>query len=333
MRKELKIRPGFTPQEDVGRFRGSRQRAQDQSQSTIPGSNRPRPPPATAENPFASPSPASGSSKTKSQVKNEKRREKKRDTTASKAWDASDDESDDGDIGDAFKQESSGDGAGTPGATNDEKARAQKSDGKAWPIDDAGQGQISEETPDGGGPPEEPIPIESAVADREDGDEGETAILSPPPPGPAKDDPAAPTAQPPKSTEPEWRTASSRSKRPSKPHPIQGGRQGPIGLAHPPPIESSRPPPRQNPSRQRSNNKPQQGAGDKPQQPRPQRNASETKQDKEPRVRKEYKVRDSGLGSLADRVKNLVVSNQDSEQKKKEKPATTKPAEKATPAA
>ncbi|KAG8733775.1 hypothetical protein FRC11_002549 [Ceratobasidium sp. 423] len=31
VRKEIKIRPGFTPQEDVGRFRGSRQQAADKS--------------------------------------------------------------------------------------------------------------------------------------------------------------------------------------------------------------------------------------------------------------------------------------------------------------
>ncbi|KAG1820259.1 uncharacterized protein BJ212DRAFT_1245840, partial [Suillus subaureus] len=29
VRKQLKIRPGFTPQEDVSRFRGSRQQAMD----------------------------------------------------------------------------------------------------------------------------------------------------------------------------------------------------------------------------------------------------------------------------------------------------------------
>lgn len=38
VRKELKIRPGFTPQEDVKRFRGTRQAQLDQNQTKLKGS-------------------------------------------------------------------------------------------------------------------------------------------------------------------------------------------------------------------------------------------------------------------------------------------------------
>lgn len=269
-------------------------------------------------------------------MKNEKRREKKK--TTSKAWDESGDDDSDDDISNAFKAEGAR-RAGTAGDLKDEKKEKEEEkkdddDEPAWPIDDAGQGQISEAAPDGGGPPDEPIPIEPAVADKKDADEEETAILSPVPPGPESRDPAAPTARPtPSSTTPatpatpEWRTATSRRPQQQKPHPIQGGRKGPIGLAHPPPIEpvNSRPPR----SRQSSSRSKQSGGGGPKSQSQSQSqiaNADSTKSEsekKEPRVRKEVKVRDSGMGSLADRVKNLVIGTQGSEQKKKEKLDTT----------
>lgn len=316
MRKELKIRPGFTPQEDVGRFRGSRQQASDASRGFVPGSTRARPPP---ENPFA----VSSGSKTKSQLKNEKRREKKKAEGVNKAWDESDEESD-GDIGEAFKAEAESRKAtvnGKNGVSESERKKEDEGGDKpAWPIEDGGRGMISEGGPDGGGVPDDPIPIEPAVEDKKDSDEGETAILSPVPPGPAQRDPAAPTAQPtPSPSTPEWRTASSRKpSRSNKPHPIQGGRQGPIGLAHPPPIEQSKPtrPPRQ---------KKPSSSGESGRKPitTPAGSAqAQSKATSEPRVRKEVNVRDTGLGSLADRVKNLVIANQEPEKKeKKERPA------------
>lgn len=311
MRKELKIRPGFTPQEDVGRFRGSRQQASDAGRAAIPGSTRTRPPP---ENPFA----ASSGSKTKAQVKNEKRREKKKaGGVSNKAWDESDDESDDGDIGEAFKAEAESRKAANGSKSGGLEKTKEDEEKPAWPVEDGGQGMVSEAGPDGGGVPDEPIPIEPAVGEKKDRDEGETAIISPPPPGPTERDPAAPSARPtPTPSTPEWRTSSSRKPKPVKPHPIQGGRQGPIGLAHPPPIEqpskSSRPPRQKKPS-----NTGEQG------RKAPASSAEQAKSKQEPRVRKEIKVRDTGLGSLADRVKNLVIANQEPEQKtKKERPAT-----------
>jgi hypothetical protein len=251
-----------------------------------------------------------------------------------KNWDESDDEDDDGELGDAFK------------AADEARKRldANEAEGKesAWPVEDGGKGQISEGGMGmgEGGIPDDPVPVESKpeLEFKEGEGEGTTAILSPPPPGEPRSDPIAPTAQEtkpkvsssePKSTEPEWRTATSRNtgkpKPTTKPHPIQGGRQGPIGLAHPPPIEEN--------STQRNRDQNQRGRGrgrgqgQGPRRPDSDRTPSaqpqqETKKAPEPRVRKEVKVRETGLGSLADRVRGLVISNQNQgDGKKKEKTA------------
>ncbi|EIW67441.1 hypothetical protein TREMEDRAFT_74585 [Tremella mesenterica DSM 1558] len=89
VRKELKIRPGFTPQEDVGRFRSSRQAALA-APTYIPGTTRLRASPSKPENPFAQPKPQT---KPKSQAKNEKRREKRALAKLSeKLWDDEDED-------------------------------------------------------------------------------------------------------------------------------------------------------------------------------------------------------------------------------------------------
>jgi len=73
VRKELKIRPGFTPQEDVSRFRGKRQAQMDQN--TLPkGHILGWVAPSSASKPKA---PAEGSTASKSAKKNEKRKEKR----------------------------------------------------------------------------------------------------------------------------------------------------------------------------------------------------------------------------------------------------------------
>ena len=79
-RKEIKIRPGFTPQEDVGKFRGTRQQEMDARalpKGHIIG--------------WVAPSPAtnntagkSSGTMSKSQKKNEKRKEKKKADIAKK---------------------------------------------------------------------------------------------------------------------------------------------------------------------------------------------------------------------------------------------------------
>jgi len=335
----LKIRPGFTPQEDVGRFRGSRQKASETAK--IPGSDRPQQPPKP-DNPFAS-TPSSSSNtntKTKAQIKNEKRRANKK---VNKNWDESDDEDDDGVIGDDFK---AADEAREPKvqstSTEGKKEKEEKEDKerRPWPVEDGGAGMIGEEGPgmgaEGGGIPDDPVPIEPKpemeTKTQENGPIGTTAILSPPPPGHPAKDPAATSVpqtqtQTKTSSEPEWRTASSR-KPPSqqKPHPIQGGRKGPIGLAHPPPIESvSKPRPNRNQNQyQRKPSTQTQTQAPASAQSRTGSTTEKPKENPQPRVRKEVKVRETGLGSLADRVKGLVIGNMD-DGKKKEKKSTEEP--------
>ncbi len=87
MRKERKIRPGFTPQEDVARFRSTRQQAVDARalpKGHIPG--------------WAPPGAAASEKKelqSKSAKKNEKRKEKrkeKRQEVVQENWDSEADE-------------------------------------------------------------------------------------------------------------------------------------------------------------------------------------------------------------------------------------------------
>jgi len=88
LRKERKIRPGFTPQEDVGRFRSVRQQAQDARvlpKGHVPGWAPPgAPAPATKKEP-----------QSKSAKKNEKRKEKRKDKRqepVQENWDSEADE-------------------------------------------------------------------------------------------------------------------------------------------------------------------------------------------------------------------------------------------------
>lgn len=72
MRKQLKIRPGYTPQEDVRRFRGTRQAQMDANalpKGHVVGWTPP--PPAVP--------PASKAGLSKAQKKNEKRKEKRKE--------------------------------------------------------------------------------------------------------------------------------------------------------------------------------------------------------------------------------------------------------------
>jgi partner of Y14 and mago protein len=95
VRKQVKIRPGFTPQEDVSRFRGSRQQALDQSAlpkghiiGWVPPSAETKPKPKANPGSLAAAAAAAAadtSGLSKSQKKNakraEKRAEKKAETT------------------------------------------------------------------------------------------------------------------------------------------------------------------------------------------------------------------------------------------------------------
>jgi partner of Y14 and mago protein len=87
VRKERKIRPGFTPQEDVARFRSTRQQAVDAR--ALPKGHVPgwAPPGAAA--------PEKREPQSKSAKKNEKRKEKrkeKRQEVVRESWDSEDDE-------------------------------------------------------------------------------------------------------------------------------------------------------------------------------------------------------------------------------------------------
>lgn len=89
MRKERKIRPGFTPQEDVARFRSTRQQAVD-SRALPKGHILGWAPPGTA-------APEKSQPQSKSAKKNEKRREKrkeKRQEVVRENWDSEGDEED-----------------------------------------------------------------------------------------------------------------------------------------------------------------------------------------------------------------------------------------------
>jgi len=87
MRKERKVRPGFTPQEDVAIFRGSRQQAMDARalpKGHIPGWT-----------PTGAAASQKQESQSKSSKKNEKRKEKrkeKRQEVVRENWDSEDDE-------------------------------------------------------------------------------------------------------------------------------------------------------------------------------------------------------------------------------------------------
>ena len=304
-RKELKIRPGFTPQEDVGRFRPARQTASESTKSVIPGSNRPAPAkPSNPDNPFAQPSQP----KTKAQLKNEKRREKKRAEVAdTKNWDESSGEEDE-DGGKGMREAF-------------EKADEERVKGGE---DSGGSGSSSEQagTSAGGGDGGAPAPTLSQASQKSISDhvtQDTTQILSPVPPrsdtpetasqirdatttnaGSILDDSSIPTV--------------TFSKAKSKPHPIQGGRQGPIGLAHPPPIPSDKPswrpkPNTSNTSESKSSSKPQTTSSS----PSKSQTTPKAPPDPEPRVRKDVKIRQGGandMSSLASRVKNLVLENQ-----------------------
>jgi partner of Y14 and mago len=87
VRKERKIRPGFTPQEDVARFRSTRQQAVDARalpKGHVPGWT----PPGSA-------APEKKDPQSKSAKKNEKRREKrkeKRQEVVRESWDSEDEQ-------------------------------------------------------------------------------------------------------------------------------------------------------------------------------------------------------------------------------------------------
>ncbi|KAF8708437.1 Mago binding, partial [Rhizoctonia solani] len=131
VRKELKIRPGFTPQEDVGRFRGSRQQAADRVAlpkghivGWTPSSEaKPKPKPGGLA---AAAAAADTAGMSKAQKKNAKRAEKhaekrQQPVVVKENWDDDDDDDDDDDQTDQRKV----------GDASDNKV----SDSKTKPVD------------------------------------------------------------------------------------------------------------------------------------------------------------------------------------------------------
>jgi partner of Y14 and mago len=87
VRKELKIRPGFTPQEDVSRFRGSRQAQMDRN--ALPKGH------IIGWTPPSASSPPVKTGMSKSAKKNEKRKEKRKEATQKKIAESWEDEDED----------------------------------------------------------------------------------------------------------------------------------------------------------------------------------------------------------------------------------------------
>lgn len=93
LRKEIKIRPGFTPQEDVRRFRGTKQADMDARQ--LPkGHIIGWVPPSNQASSSTSSKPA-GAALSKSQKKNQKKKEKREAEVSKKIKDSWEDEDDD----------------------------------------------------------------------------------------------------------------------------------------------------------------------------------------------------------------------------------------------
>lgn len=108
VRKQLKIRPGFTPQEDIRRFRGTKQAQMDAN--VLPkGHIIGWAPPPVATKPGSTNDAASSSSMTKAAKKNAKRKEKRDKEKAEKEREVPDNWEDDEEEGEETK------------TTNDEK--------------------------------------------------------------------------------------------------------------------------------------------------------------------------------------------------------------------
>ncbi|KAG8929869.1 hypothetical protein FRC02_004963 [Tulasnella sp. 418] len=93
VRKEIKIRPGYTPQEDVSLFRGTKQlqaEARKQAKTNVPGWI----PPSSSAKPGGS-SGAAASGLSKSAKKNAKKREKKQAELEAKIKDSWEDDDED----------------------------------------------------------------------------------------------------------------------------------------------------------------------------------------------------------------------------------------------
>lgn len=134
LRKEIKIRPGFTPQEDVNRFRGTKQSAMD-SRALPKGHIIGWAPPPTSIKPAA----ASGAL-SKNQKKNQKKKDKREAEVSQKikdSWEDDDDE-DEGGKKSAKASTPSVGGSGTPKDAANTADRPSDADGLADKLEKLG---------------------------------------------------------------------------------------------------------------------------------------------------------------------------------------------------
>jgi len=295
-RKELKIRPGFTPTEDIGRFRPPS--LPTSKPAFIPGSNRVKPPPKPeTPNPFAQ-EPKDDKEKSKAQIKNEKRRaaakaKAQKVEVEEKDWDEDVDDEGDGGLREAFERVDLARDVGDDVEDGGAPAGHQSNESI---VDESSALNILEPTPGSG--------ITSAAV----------TISSP----------TKPNTTIPTDTNPLPQSNNPTKSQP-KPHPIQGGRKGPMSLANPPPIPKPTPKASDDSSWRKAN------STSAPNNPKPNGNKSNGKGkgngglellpstkaippvQPEPRVRKEVRVRQGGandLSSLASRVRGLVLENE-----------------------
>ena len=252
-------------------------------------------------------------------MKNEKRREKKRLEAGDKAWD--EDSDDEGHVG--------GHADGSGGAEFEPRVDGPIPSEESFPPL-AGPSSVAN-TGAGNGAPTPVTGLEtkaSSIPSSKPADGGVAtpptqsmdAVLNPPPTNPAGPASATELAPPPDSFSSSSTLSASAvpASAPAKPkakrHPIQGGRDGPLGLAHPPPPEETRSDKGQwrkdHPKKAATANKSAKAGQAKQNAPKA---LEEPVAKPEPRIRKEVKVREGGMnavGSLASRVRNLVLDNQ-----------------------
>ncbi|BEI79902.1 hypothetical protein CcaverHIS002_0104310 [Cutaneotrichosporon cavernicola] len=298
VRKEQKIRDGYVPQEDVGAFRGRRQMEADARGTFVPGANGRAGARGAKENPFK----ADPASKSKAAVKNEKRHTKRAELRSGRNWDSEDSEDDAEATRRAIEALSVKDQpeAFPPLASSPKKelstspSKPLSANASAWkPVPAAATTSAWK-----------PVPAASTV--------------------PAPADPNARMSAPVPARAPNPRRQASSifamqspNRKPQKPHPIQGGRIGPCGLAHPPPLEPTpaRPPRRQAASMSVAD---RESSWRRNAAEPPRRQPSAT----EPRVRQPVRMREGTGGPLADRVRSLLMQNASPDRPRRATPST-----------
>lgn len=282
VRKEQKVRAGFVPQEDIGAFRGRRQLEADSKRGIVPGSARPVGlaglaeaaaavhPQAAEVSPEAGPKPAQQVTETETKAK----------TEVSKSGHNWDSESDDDELETVEEARKAFGGLNVndletfPALGAQAKAKPERrsdTDGKDAKASGSGGTKL---------PAQVSVPQQSAS---------------------------------PSSSTPLWRAkrggrggahAPTPTRTPTKPHPIQGGRKGPIGLAFPPSVEEYERSLRQSTPDRPRQQKPHQRQTPKQSHPQPNppsQPASAPPQPTPPRVRPTPRVRQGGaLGAIRD---------------------------------